>query len=259
MSIFMAAQQYSLLAFNRPTGEGATDSWHVSLKAVAKNNEKCTYFISNEYICAEIGRVIGIPIPPSGLVYAPSHSVKNWFACLNFNLSAGDTLPPVDADRCVAELPELSCGLVLFDILIANNDRHTKNFSVDFSGTPPRMSVFDHSHALFGHASGQGLARLTALRTRMAISGGPVTTGNRHCLLDKIKTDDHLDYWYSRIASIPGHLIKDACYATVPLGMITEAEAGAASDFLSHRRDTIRDLVQQNKSEFKGVQQWKLI
>jgi hypothetical protein len=41
--------------------------------------------------------------------------------------------------------------------------------------------------------------------------------------------------------------------------MITEAEAGAATDFLTHRRGTIRDLVQQNKSEFKGVQQWKLI
>jgi hypothetical protein len=136
--------------------------------------------------------------------------VKDWFACLNFNLSAGDTLPPVDADTCVDTLPELSCGLVLFDMLIANNDRHAKNFSVDFLQTPPRMSVFDHSHALFGHASGQGLARLTALRDRLAISGGPVTSGNRHCLLDKIKTDDHFDHWYARIQSIPDHLIKDA-------------------------------------------------
>jgi hypothetical protein len=259
MAASMAAQQYSLLAFNKPTGEGVADSWHVTLKAVAKNNEKCSYFISNEYICAEIGRVIGIPIPPSGLVYASAYPVKDWFACLNFNLSAGDTLPPVDADTCVDTLPELSCGLVLFDMLIANNDRHAKNFSVDFSQVPPRMSVFDHSHALLGHASGQGLARLTALRDRLAISGGPVTSGNRHCLLDKIKTDDHFDHWYARIQSIPDHLIKDACYATVPLGMITEAEAGAATDFLTHRRGTIRDLVQQNKSEFKGVQQWKLI
>lgn len=48
---------------------------------------------------------------------------RYWFASLDFNLT-GITLLPVDVTQCVNLLPELSAGLLLFDILIANCDRH---------------------------------------------------------------------------------------------------------------------------------------
>ncbi len=254
----MAAQQYSLLAFVKPTGEGVSDSWFVSLKAVAKNNEKCGYFISNEYICAEIGRVVGIPIPPSGLVYASEHDVKNWFACLNFNLSGGDTLPIVDTERCVEELEDISTGLLFFDILVANSDRHPKNFSVDFSAKPPRMSVFDHSHALFGNDHPNGIARLASLRDRIAVSDGSVTGGNCHCLLDKINSDVFFEKWYVRIEAIPAHLIEDVCRATVSLDMLTPAEADAAIDFLMYRKSNIREIIKKHRRKFSGIDQTDL-
>lgn len=254
----MAGQRYSLLAFLAPTGQGVTDTYHVSLQAVAKCDQHCKYFVSNEHICGIIGRCIGLPLPPSGIIFAPSHHIKTWFASLNFNLS-GNALPMVDTTACVSQLPDLSAGLIIFDILVANSDRHEKNFAVDFAANPPRMSVFDHSHALFGYDSSQGLNRLKQLRARLGISGGTFTSGNRHCLLDVIDSDLHFSKWFNRIRLIPDYLIEDACYGTVELGLLTNAEAKAAKDFLIYRRNNIRGLVKKHRPEFKSIKQWSLI
>ncbi|MBL0035370.1 MAG: hypothetical protein IPP26_06280, partial [Flavobacteriales bacterium] len=69
--------------------------------------------------------------------------------------------------------PFLATGLLLFDIWVANCDRHVKNFEVDYSTTPVSMNIFDHGHALFGYVGGQGEARLNALMNRLGISVDP--------------------------------------------------------------------------------------
>ncbi len=254
----MAAQQYALLGLGNLVGQGVTDARHATLKAVVKSNDDCGYIISNEYICSEIGRWLGLPIPPSGLVYSPGSATEHWFAQLNFNLT-GDTLPVVDEQLCVKKLPALSTGLVLFDILIANSDRHQNNFAVDFTAKPPRMSVFDHSHALFGIDYPNGALRLAKLRDRIGASGGSATCGNRQCLLDYLDDPKLFEDWYLRIEGLPDYLLKDACDATVSLGMITQADADAAFDFLKYRRRNIRELVKNYRSEFSAIQQWPLI
>jgi len=115
-----------------------------------------------------------LPIPPSGIVYAPNTQPQSWSASLDFNL-VGATLPPVDTTACVARLPDLSTGLLLFDTLMTNCDRHRGNFAVDFLAQPPKMSVFDHSHALFGFQAGWGQQRLRDLRDHLGVTGGPHT------------------------------------------------------------------------------------
>src|ERR1039457_484247 len=81
----------------------ALDPHHAQLHAIIKNSAKHVYCVPNEFICAEIGRFLGLPIPPGGLVYAQGHVPEHWFASLNFNLTASD-LPPVDGTVCVKEL-----------------------------------------------------------------------------------------------------------------------------------------------------------
>ena len=185
----MAQGRYRILSFDRQMGIGVAGSWQVRISAVAKcNGPSVPYCIPNELICAELGRVIGLPIPPAGVIHAPSAAVALWFASLDFNLT-GNTLPPVDPVQCCARLPDLSTGLLLFDIWVANCDRHAGNFSVDSLAQPVQMSVFDHSHALFGYNAGQGEARLLDLRERLGVSGGSHTRGSRHCLLDVLPTD----------------------------------------------------------------------
>jgi hypothetical protein len=253
--LIIMAGLFSLLKIGSKIGDGVIESHHASLRSVVKNNDVLKYCISNEFICAEIGRFIGLPIPPCGIVYAQGYATKHWFASLNFNLTADD-LPPIDPQKCAEELPDLSTGLILFDILIANPDRHRKNLSIDFDEKPPRMSIFDHSHALFGHVNGAGVQRLNDLHDRLGISGGTVTGQNRHCLIDKLNTDNFFHKWCGRIISVPNHLIEDACDGTFDLDMITAEEASAAKEFLIHRRNNIRVLVDSHHGEFTGINQW---
>ncbi len=215
-----------------------------------KNSKVLKYCVPNEHICAEIGRYLCLPIPPSGLCYLKGHDPEDWFASLNFNLTSS-SLPPIDPAKTFQLLPFESTGLILFDILIGNGDRHRNNFSVDFSLTPPRMSVFDHSHALFGHQNGKGSERLNNGREDMLIGG--------HCLLAFILNDKHFGEWISRINSLPDYLIDQACEATVPLGMITTAEALSAQSFLKHRRQNIKNIVTKNQTAFTAVTSWTLI
>jgi hypothetical protein len=249
--------KYRIVEFGQQIGIGVAGSFHVSISAVGKcNGPSVPYCLPNELICAEIGRFLCLPVPPAGIIHSSTATPTDWFATLNFNLT-NTSLPPVDAARCVAELPDLATGLLLFDSLIANCDRHRGIFSVDFLATPPRMNVFDHSHALFGFQTGNATQRLTDLRDRLAMSGGTHTRGNRHCLLDAISSDQFFGKWLDRISALPDFLIDELCHAAVGLGIV-ENEASAASDFLKYRRTNLRRIIDQHRSEFRGIRQWSL-
>lgn len=168
---------YRIESMGRQLGIGVAASRYVNLSAVAKENVSAApYCIPNELICGELGRFLRLPVPPFGIVSQTSGGVR--FASLDFNL-AGNALPPVDIANCLRILPSLSAGLLLFDIWVANCDRHAANFSVDFLATPPQMNIFDHSHALFGYATGQGQSRLLVLMDRLGISWTRIINSHR--------------------------------------------------------------------------------
>jgi hypothetical protein len=233
-----------------------SDAQIVSIHAVAKRNgPKVPYCVANEVLCGEIGRFLGLPVPPSGVVYPPKGN-DLFFASLDFNLT-GNTLPPLNTTKCAQMLPELSAGVLLFDILIANSDRHGRNLSVDFSSKPPTMNVFDHGHAVFGSIAGEAVGRLDKLRDRLAISAGSRTAGNRHCLLDQIDTDAHFGDWLERIRLIPDYVIEDLCAELPSLGC-TKVESTAARDFLEYRKRKLQEIVEENKAQFTGIRSWGL-
>jgi hypothetical protein len=121
----------------------------------------------------------------------------------------------------------------------------------------PLLNVFDHGHAMFGKEAGQGAARLEKLRDRLAISGGSRTAGNRHCLVDQIKSDVHFGHWFQRIQAVPDFFIDELCHEAVGLGC-TEAEAKAAATFLKYRRLRLDRIVEDNKKEFSAIESWRL-
>lgn len=253
----MPQGKYRILAFGQQLGIGVAGSQYASVSAVAKyNSPDAPYCIPNELICSEIARFLCLPVPPGGIIHAPDANPTDWFASLDFNLT-GNALPPINSLRCAMQLPDLSTGVLLFDILVANCDRHRYNVSVDFIACPPQMNIFDHSHALFGFNERQGKQRLVDLRERLGVSGGSHTRGNRHCLLDALMTDEYFEKWVNRISLLPGFLIEEICGKVVGLG-ITADEANAAVEFIKHRRDCLKKLIEANRHEFRNVQQWSL-
>jgi hypothetical protein len=255
---FMAlgSGRYRITLIGVPLGSGVTDSQIVSIPGVAKKNCASTpYCVANETICGEIGRFIGLPVPPAGIVYPPKGN-DLFYASLDFNL-VGVNLPPVNVTLCAELLPDLSTGVVVFDVLIANSDRHGRNLSVDFSPTPPVMNVFDHGHALFGKDVGGGAERMERLRDRLGVSAGSRTAGNRHCLIDQLTTDAYFGRWLDRIRQIPDFFIDDLCSEAVGLGC-TKKECADAADFLKYRRGKLGHIIENNKGQFTGIRSWRL-
>jgi len=146
---------YRIITVGRQLGVGVAGSHFLEVSAVAKKNTaRLPYCVPNELICGEIGRFLRLPVPPCGIVRSDVSRKDVWFASLDFT-SAGDTPPPADARQCAKRLPDLVTGILCFDILVANTDRHCGNMA--FESRNLRMHIFDHSHALFGCAgSGQG-------------------------------------------------------------------------------------------------------
>jgi hypothetical protein len=209
------------------------------------------YYVAAEYVCAELARLIRLPVPPSFVAELPGEENRPAFTSLGFNLSGGAT-PPIDPDEAVAADPDLSTAVVLFDIWIVNTDRHRKNISFLSTRTPHRFNVFDHSHALFYHTD-----TITFYQNRLAISGIP-DRGNRHCLLDALNTSRFVGKWLDRIRRVPVDLIQEVLADAVDLGL-PEPLATATALFLIDRRDRLWDLVKTHRREFTQVADWPFV
>jgi hypothetical protein len=235
---------------------GASQGCWGHISAALKDNRAHPYTVANEYICAELGHTLRLPIPPSGFVRENGHADEVWFASLNFTVDE-EQPPPMFPDQFVAVAPNIASGIVLFDILIANSDRHSGNLSADLTRQPPLVTVFDHSHALFGSVANQGQTRLNLIGDTLGITGLPPTGGSRHCLLDHIQSDNDLGEWLHRIEQLPDYFIDDVCAQVEGIG-VTKEETNAVQHFLKHRRDTLRALIKRNYSAFPRIQQWGL-
>jgi hypothetical protein len=215
------------------------------------------YCVANEFICGKLADHIGLPIPPFAITQSDLVPGKNIFSTLNFNFD-GRQLRPVLPEFLVSHLPELCAGVVAFDILVMNADRHDENLAVDNLSQPTAMQVFDHDVALFGWTAGEGIKRLEKLNGRLGITQGAVSQGNRHILLDAITTTKHFRPWTDRIFSIPISYIQTLCRQAIAYG-ITAAEADAAEKALTVRKSEIAGLITRHRAQFKGITRWETI
>lgn len=233
---------------------GVNDACWITTKLYAKGNSvDSPYLIPNEWICGRIASCLCLPIPPFAL-FRPLG--KGAIASLRFST---DQTPPNDTDpvECVKADSFLCVGIVLLDILIANNDRHEGNISVDRPVSPRDIRIFDHDQALFGCRAGKGIERLESMKGRLGVSAGPKSGGNRHVLLDVLNTAQHFQDWYLRFENLPDWYVNDACDSVVKLGT-TQKEAGFAAEFLNKRKKALEGIVNQHKKEFKSIRDWRL-
>jgi hypothetical protein len=178
------------------------------------------------------------------------------FASLKFSSS---DMPPADIrpDVCFANEADICTGILLFDILIANNDRHPRNIRVDNPAVPRKIHIFDHDQALVGAIRGQGTRRLRELKDRLAITGQPPTNGNRHCFLDVVNTSRYFAEWCRRIDGIPDWFIDGVCAEAAQLGIGIRLSR-TVGEFLKHRKRELDKIVRQFQSEFRSIQDWGL-
>jgi hypothetical protein len=252
---------YQIIKFEQQVGAGVSLPWWAAVRAVLKENStSAPYCVANELICSQLGQFLGLPIPPCGLFLEPRNLARlPYFGALNFNLR-GISLPPADPDECVVAYSDpshprldIATGVLLFDIWIANGDRHPRNLTLDMSATPPQLHVFDHSHALFGREAGHGAARLGRLRNELGIAEGTDPSGNRHCLLDSVRTNSRFGTWVKRIQQVPDYAISDVVGRAFEASHITSAEAGEAVNFLLYRRSNLAAIINANRNRFTGI------
>ena len=142
----MPVTNYKVWAWGAPVGVGVTVANHVGIAGVAKKATPTDPFlIANEVICNSLARMLLLPCPPGAML---DKGGEPYFFSLNFNL-AGMALPPADAVTVVTSFPRLSWGIILFDTLVMNPDRHGLNIAHDTSTN--KVQIFDHGHA-FLHA-----------------------------------------------------------------------------------------------------------
>jgi hypothetical protein len=172
--------------------------------------------------------------------------------------SSGVTPDDVNPAECAKHLPQLAAGIVLFDALIANSDRHTSNLKVDSPLQPTEIEVFDHDHALFGAIGGHAQKRMNDVWDRLGTSGGPETGGNVNCLLVELDTCKHFPEWINRIAMIPEWYIRALCDEVVGMS-VTRDEADLAFMFLRHRRESLASIVNCHRKSFPKIRDWGLL
>ena len=219
--------------------------------------EGSPYCIANEFICGKIADYLALPIPPFAITYSPSIPGGTVFSSLNFNFD-GRNLRPVLPETCVQNMPDVCAGIVLFDILVANCDRHDENLAVDDLQNPRGIQMFDHDVALFGCEKGGGIKRLNELQSRLGISGGSVSQGNRHVLLDHLTSTEHFGQWIDAIYGVPHSFVERMCKEATRFG-ITKAEADRATKFLNMRKADLRGIISRHGDEFKGIKTWKTL
>lgn len=259
-----ASHLYYVRVWHGPVGTGVSGTRYVELFGYAKVSEPDDnpYVVVNELVAARIGALIGLPVPPGMLIPTPAPAIGAGWVTMSF-LNAPGALPPVNAGKAVAALPNVAAGVVVFDILIANSDRHGGNLALTAGpvlaagGPAPgdRLEVFDHSHALvrFGHPTVADY--LSSITDKLVIDGALLPESNRCVLLDHVASVQGILAWCQRLRTILSDAaIDEICEeAAMVTPAFTSTDAAALADFLKHRRDTIEDLARAAKDEFKAI------
>lgn len=233
----------------RGCGLGYTQAWHKGASDISP------FAVYNEFIAAEIGHFLRLPIPPFAVTYTSADETEQpLFSSLDFNFSRA-SLPPVIPEICCDKLAALSAGVVAFDILIANGDRHDANLVTDKPLDPKRMHLWDHEQSLLGGFDLVGIDRLNQLQNRLGITGGKNTGGTAHALLPHLSTCQHLFHWAGRIAEIPLFFVEEICAEAAHYGLDKQL-ADALALFLRDRTARISQLINANRPAFPKIADW---
>lgn len=236
---------YQVTRWGTPPG-GASDTRRVDLMGYAKlNSAGGPLCVVNEYISSKIGGLMGLPVPPGGVVEGPGGGATAWLT-LSFSATP---LPPIDPGEVVRKLPLLASEVVVFDILIGNFDRHAGNLASMSGGR--RLEVFDHSHALLGIGGASGLPWLLSMSDKLVITGVQA----RHCLLDHVKDAKAILAAVDLARrEVRDSVLRRVCQEAARLNAGLDSEdATKVAEWLIIRRDKLETLIRREAGEFKAI------
>lgn len=236
------------------TRGGVTQSVDAEVRGIAKTNDQFPFTIANEVVAARLGQALGLPVPTG--VIAEDDAGKLYYLSLDVS-KTGHTLPPAHPPDVVAAEPFLAVGSVVFDFLIANEDRHVGNLSLDPAFAPARLSLFDHGHALLGSGAHAGFARLVARESDAGCLG--LHGGSRQALVDAICDAQVVLDWVGRVEQLPDYIIEDACRLATLAGLnVDRALADRLAAWLNARKLVVRDMIERNRAEFSAISAWPM-
>jgi hypothetical protein len=231
----MAASKYKLWAIGQPVGAGVSGSIHVGMAAVAKKASAGEpNIVINELLCSLLARSLFLPCPPGALL---ENSGENYYCSLNFNL-AGQSLPPTSVPLLVTRCPEMCWGILLFDVLVMNPDRHNQNLS--FDRTTNAVQIFDHSRAF--------LPLKATVEERIKENEGQLGFAG-HCLSPEISSMAGFDYWVARIKSLPDYCIEETIEEISHIGFPADKKS-LTVNFIKSRRNSIDTIIHSNMVQF---------
>ncbi|MDX6381609.1 MAG: hypothetical protein QOI57_2633 [Rubrobacteraceae bacterium] len=226
---------------------GASAPQRCTLSGVAKRNSAdAPHAVANEFICARLGLLIGLPVPPGAVVTTGDGKLA--YVSLRFG-PKGEDPPPLSPKEFVEDNPSIAAGVIAFDCWIGNPDRHQHNLAYVRGDPRIPVTVFDHSHALLGIQAG---AAVQLLRRRL---DDPVVSG---ILRQYITSSREFRDWASRIRAVSSELIRDICRTMNHPDGISAEECSAAAEFLIHRKDRVLEQIWASKGRVPNVQQWEL-
>lgn len=212
------------------------------------------YLLPNEVICAGLGRIIGLPVPSWEVTI--SEDGTHWFSSLHFNFD-DDELPDVDPQAFWDARPRWMTAVVVFDVFIANADRHDKNIAVDDPLKPKLFKVFDHDQALLGGLTYKpsGVARLDDVANKIGLTYQ--TGGLRNDFIDEMTSSEYMLKWTKRIKDIPDWMIQNCVDAGSCYGL-TEQESQSVAEFLKTRRHKLADLILADREQFPRIAEMRI-
>lgn len=227
--------RYKIWSWGGRTGEGSNLQFNVAVCTKAKRSLTNPHELANELLCLRLAHALKLPVPSGGVI---ENDNKLWFASLEFAV-AEETLPKVTTEdlKAIANDTWLTCGVIVFDSWIANEDRGRGNLLYDRdSGS---MYLIDHGKAMFcGPSAEKAASELEVLRDKLVVHH------NNHCLARHVTTFRDFPEWHRRIKEIPEYFIRESVEESVEVGLPADRESYCV-DYLLERRERLKALFSQ--------------
>jgi hypothetical protein len=228
--------QYQVWNWGDRTWDGSSnDVYNVGVWTKAKRSISNQFELANELMCMRFAHALKLPVPVGGIVKRDSDELF-YFASLDCSATR-ETLPPVTAGdiRKIVSDEWLTCGIIVFDAWLLNEDRFAKN--IIFDRETESTYLIDHGRMpLLGSLDVSPSEHLARSRDSL------VVTYNNHCLIPSIESLPHFDEWHARLKAIPEYFILETVYESEEFGLSPEL-ASELVDFLLDRRSHLRTAI----------------
>lgn len=212
----------------------------LGIQAYAKElDEGSDYEFASEFICGELGQMIGLPVSRGVFV---ERKRKKCYA--SFNSCLAGRVPPMKEPRAIEfvhQMPFDACGVCIFDIFINNKDRNATNLGWDRAGQT--VHIFDHGNALI----------LTLDPVEFWRANWETVDLSRHCLSPYITGPAMMNRgeWEDRIRQIPNDFIRRIIRDSQDLNPgLSPQEGDIGIEYLINRKDKITEIVDKAQQFF---------